>query len=323
MFFSLIIPVYNRPHEISELLESLTKQSYKYFEILVIEDGSLPELRCETLVKAFADRLNIRYFFKENSGQGFTRNFAFAQARGNYFVIFDSDVLVPPHYLETVKQAVETQNLDAYGGPDAALPDFTPIQRAISYSMTSVFTTGGIRGRKKNMGGTFHPRSFNMGLSKKVYDTVGGFLITRMAEDLEFSIRIIRAGFKVGLIPDAFVYHKRRTSLGQFFRQLHFFGRARINLSRFFPDELKIVHFFPMAFACFCVLIPLWGLVFPPFFWLSGALLLLFVLAIFIDSLRQNRSLEVALLSIPAAFTQLWGYGLGFMQEGWEKLTEK
>jgi glycosyltransferase involved in cell wall biosynthesis len=322
MIFSLIIPVYNRPDEVKELLESLTRQTYKNFEILVIEDGSKPELRCEEIVKSFQHELDVKYFFKENSGQGFTRNYAFERASGDFFIIYDSDIIVPEHYLQTVHHAIFKENLDAFGGPDAASPDFNDVQKAISYAMTSIFTTGGIRGRKKAVGGQFHPRSFNMGLSKKVYETVGGFIITRMAEDLEYSIRIIRAGFKVALIPEAYVYHKRRSTFSQFFKQLHFFGRARINLSRFFPEELKLVHFFPAAFTLFCLLIPIWWLIFKPFFYLSIVFLSLYVLAICIDATLQNKSLKIGLLGVVASFTQLFGYGFGFMQEGWKKLTK-
>ena len=274
LFFSVIIPVYNRPDELRELLSSLTRQTYTHFEVVVVEDGSV--IKADEVVAAFAGLLDIRYFFKENSGQGFTRNVGFEQARGDYFVIFDSDALIPPHYFAVVEQALTTRSpggtggiptLDAYGGPDAAHPDFTPIQKAISYSMTSPFTTGGIRGKGKNLGGTYHPRSFNMGLSRKVWETVGGYKLSRMGEDIEFAIRIIEHGFKTGLIPDAFIYHKRRTNFGQFFRQLRFFGRARINIARYYPGELKLVHTFPALFTVFLLLIPIWALISP---WLFG-----------------------------------------------------
>jgi glycosyltransferase involved in cell wall biosynthesis len=322
LFFSLIIPVYNRPQEIRELLQTLTRQTYPHFEVLVVEDGSQPELQCESIAQAFENQLNVKYFFKENSGQGFTRNYAFERATGDFFIIFDSDILVPEHYLQTVSEAIHTQKLDAFGGPDAASPDFTPMQKAISYSMTSLFTTGGIRGKKQAIG-QFHPRSFNMGLSRKVWETVGGFVITRMAEDLEFSIRIIRAGFRVGLIPEAFVFHKRRSTLGQFYRQLHFFGRARINLSRFYPDELKAVHYFPLAFTFFCCFLPIYFLLSRTLGSLATAGLLLYAALIFTDATLKNKSLKVGWLSIAAAFTQLFAYGLGFLEEGWRKWREK
>src|SRR6202012_4177411 len=246
MFFSIIIPLYNRPQEIKELLETLTLQTYKQFEVLVIEDGCVDD--AAEIVKSFTGKLDIKYFVKENEGQGFTRNFGFERAKGDYFVIFDSDCLIPADYLQIVNDHLNTNWLDAYGGPDAAHPSFTAVQKAISYSMTSPFTTGGIRGNKKGIG-QFHPRSFNMGVSRKVWEKVGGFIITRSGEDIEYSIRIHTAGFKIGLIPDAKVYHKRRTNFLQFYKQLHFFGRARINVYKFFPKELKLVHFFPAVFT--------------------------------------------------------------------------
>src|SRR6476661_5740453 len=250
MFFSVIIPLYNRPQEIDELLETLTRQTYTRFEVLVIEDGST--LDAAAIIDKYRDRLDIHYYVKENEGQGFTRNFAFKRANGDYFVIFDSDCLIPEHYLETVNNYLYEHKLDAYGGPDGAHDSFTPVQKAISYSMTSPFTTGGIRGNKKHIG-KFHPRSFNMGISRKVWEATDGFLLTRLGEDIEYSIRIQGNGFKSALIPEAIVYHKRRTSLLQFYKQLHFFGRARINIYKFFPAELKVVHFFPALFTLFLI----------------------------------------------------------------------
>ena len=320
MLFSVIIPLYNRPQEIKELLETLTVQTYKDFEVLVIEDGSKDD--AEDIVKSFADKLDVRYFKKQNEGQGFTRNFGFERAKGDYFVIFDSDCLIPENYFEIVNNYLKTNWLDAYGGPDDSHPSFTPVQKAISYSMTSPFTTGGIRGNKKGIG-QFHPRSFNMGVSRKVWETVGGFKITRSAEDLEYSIRIHTAGFKIGLIPDAKVYHKRRTNFKQFFKQIHFFGRARINLYKFFPNELKWVHFFPAVFTL--------GLIFTliaNLFWgwvaeVCDAFLALYILLIFFHAWLKNKSLKVALLGVIAAFTQLIAYGLGFMQDFWKRVVLK
>ena len=320
MFFSVIIPVYNRPDELRELLGSLTRQTYTHFEVVVVEDGST--VKADGVVADFAGRLTIRYFFKENSGQGFTRNVGFEQAKGDYFIIFDSDALIPPHYFAAVNQLLTTEWLDAYGGPDAAHPDFTPIQKAISYSMTSPFTTGGIRGKGKNLGGTYHPRSFNMGLSRTVWETVGGYKLTRMGEDIEFAIRIIEQGFKTGLIPDAFIYHKRRTNFGQFFRQVRFFGRARINIGRYYPAELKLVHAFPALFTVFVFLIPVWALVSSYLFAASLAGLLLLAGMLFIDAARKEKSVQVGILSVVAAFVQLTGYGIGFIREGWKRLRE-
>jgi len=320
MLFSIIIPLYNRPQEIKELLETLTLQTYKDFEVLVIEDGSVND--AEAIVKSFADKLDVRYYKKQNEGQGFTRNYGFKLAKGDYFVIFDSDCLIPENYLQTVNDYLKTNWLDAYGGPDDSHPSFTPIQKAISYSMTSPFTTGGIRGNKKGIG-QFHPRSFNMGVSRKVWETVGGFIITRSAEDLEYSIRIHSAGFKIGLIPDAKVYHKRRTNFLQFYKQIHFFGRARINLYTFFPKELKLVHFFPAVFTLgvlFTLIANIfWG-------WVAKTcdiLLAIWIMLIFFHALVKNKSLKVAFLSVIAAFIQLIAYGLGFMQDFWKRVVLK
>jgi glycosyltransferase involved in cell wall biosynthesis len=319
MFFSVIIPVYNRPQEVEELLESLTKQTYNDFETLIIEDGS--EEPCKDVVDQFKDELNIRYFVKENSGQGFSRNYGFERAKGDYFVVFDSDCLIPPHYFETVHKQLNKQWLDAYGGPDREHKSFTPVQKAISYAMTSPITTGGIRGNKKHTG-TFHPRSFNMGISREVFEKTDGYRITRMGEDIEFSIRIIENGFSTGLIPDAYVYHKRRTNLVEFFKQLHFFGRARINISRFYPSEIKGVHILPSLFTLgtvFLLTLPFWNI--DLFEILIIPYLALFAL-IFTHSSLKNKSLYIGLLSTVASFIQLTAYGIGFIREWWTKLRE-
>jgi glycosyltransferase involved in cell wall biosynthesis len=322
--YSIIIPLYNRPEEIDELLDSLTRQYYKHFEVIIVEDGSQRDAK--SIVESYADKLSIQYIFKENSGQGFSRNVGFKHAKGDYFIIFDSDCIIPPHYLQSVEEAIAANGYDLYGGPDAASEEFTDVQKAISYSMTSPFSTGGIRGKKKTLGGKFHPRSFNMGLSRKVYEKVGGFLITRMGEDIEYSIRIIQQGFQSGIIPDAYVYHKRRTSFQQFYKQLHFFGRARINISRFFPQELKLVHTFPALFLLFCLSQPLWlivqlitGL---PFFYSSAGLLLVYTVLIWLHAWFTTKNLYIALLSVRAVYTQLCAYGVGFLTEGWTKLTK-
>jgi glycosyltransferase involved in cell wall biosynthesis len=317
MFFSIIIPLYNRPQEIDELLHTLTQQTYTQFEVLVIEDGS--KLDARQIVESYSNKLDIKYYYKENEGQGFTRNFAFARANGDYFVIFDSDCLIPKNYLEIVKNYLYEHRLDAYGGPDAAHSSFTPVQKAISYSMTSPFTTGGIRGNKKHIG-QFHPRSFNMGISREVWEKTGGFILTRLGEDIEFSIRIHSLGFKIGLIPDAVVYHKRRTNFKQFYKQLHFFGRARINIYKYFPTELKLVHFFPAVFTLFLVFSLLTNILGLAIANLCNLFLAVYILLIFFHSWNVNKSAKVAFLSIFAAFIQLTAYGLGFMQDFWKRV---
>lgn len=316
MYFSIIIPVYNRPQEVNELLESLCKQSYTNFETLIIEDGS--DKSCKNIVDKYKDRLNIRYYYKENSGQGFSRNYGFERAEGDYFVVFDSDCIIPPHYIKTVNRYLQKHPVDAYGGPDRAHPDFTPIQKAISYAMTSPLSTGGTRGNEKHLG-TFHPRSFNMGISREVYEQTGGYRITRMGEDIEFSIRIIESGFSTALIENAFVYHKRRTNMIQFFKQLHFFGRARINISRFYPDEIKFIHFLPAFFTLgiiFFISLPFWNL---SLFKLLSIPLIVFIALILFHASYKNKSLAIGMLSVVAVFTQLIAYGLGFLQEAWTK----
>jgi glycosyltransferase involved in cell wall biosynthesis len=317
MFFSIIIPLYNRPQEIDELLHTLTKQNYLQFEVLIIEDGS--KIDAKAIVDSYTDRLDISYYFKENAGQGFARNFGFERAKGDYFIVFDSDCLIPPNYLETVKNYLLDEQLDAYGGPDGSHPSFTPVQKAISYSMTSPFTTGGIRGNKKHIG-TFHPRSFNMGISKEVWEKTGGFILTRLGEDIEFSIRIHSLGYKIGLIPDAVVYHKRRTDFFQFYKQLHFFGRARINIYKHFPSELKLVHFFPAFFTLFLLLSLFFNLFGSALAELCNTLLAIYVLLIFFHSWNVNKSSKVAFLSIAASMVQLAAYGLGFMQDFWKRI---
>lgn len=316
--YSVIIPIYNRPDEIDELLESLAQQAAPPFEVIIVEDGST--LRCDQVVEKYASLLNIQYFYKPNTGQGFSRNFGFERAKGDYFVVFDSDCLIPPHYFETVDRYLHQQPLDAFGGPDRAQEDFSIIQKAISYSMTSLFTTGGIRGNKRHLG-TFHPRSFNMGISREVFEKTRGYIIPRMGEDIEFSIRIIEMGFKTGLIEDAYVFHKRRTSLRQFYRQLHFFGRARINVSRFYPKEIKLVHAFPAVFTLGAVGLWFLPLLSTSFFFVALGLFVFYFFLIFGDSLVKTKSLPVAVVSIAAAFTQLFAYGVGFITEGVRKLV--
>ncbi|WP_199118012.1 glycosyltransferase family 2 protein [Pedobacter sp. ASV28] len=312
MFFSIIIPLYNRPQEIKELLSTLCRQTYTQFEVLVIEDGSVNDAK--DIVASFENELDVRYFYKENSGQGFSRNYGFERAKGDYFIIFDSDILVPSDYLEIVYNYLFEHQLDAFGGPDAAHDSFTPVQKAISYAMTSPFTTGGIRGNKKHIG-QFHPRSFNMGISREVYEQVGGFILTRLGEDIEYSIRIHEKGFKIGLIPAAKVYHKRRTSFKQFYKQLHFFGRARINIYKHFPSELKAVHFFPAIFTLGLGFTLLCNILYRPLAYVGNFFLGLYFLLIFFHALQVNKSIKIAFLSVIASFIQLTAYGLGFIQD--------
>ncbi len=319
-FYSIVIPVFNRPIEIDELLHSLTKQTFTNFEVIIVEDGSSE--KCDTIIDKYREKLDIQYFFKPNSGQGFSRNYGFERAKGDYYIVFDSDCLIPPHYFTAVEKALTEKKLDAYGGPDKAHPSFSIIQKAISYAMTSPFTTGGIRGSKKHVG-TFHPRSFNMGISKAVFEKTKGYIIPFKGEDIEFSIRIIKNGFKTGLIENAYVYHKRRTSLAQFYKQLHFFGTARINVARFFPKELKLIHalpaFFVIGFIVY-LLLPIFNFT---LFKLATFILVIYYGAIFIDATMKYKSIRVGLTSIATSFVQLTGYGIGFLKELWVKIFDK
>lgn len=327
IFFSAIIPLYNRPQEIDELLDSLTRQTYTAFEVLVIEDGSTRDAR--QLVEGYRERLDVHYYVKPNAGQGFARNFGFERAKGDYFVIFDSDCLIPADYFANVAAALTSRWLDAYGGPDAAHESFTPVQKAISYAMTSPFTTGGIRGNRKHVG-QFHPRSFNMGVSRNVWEQVGGFKLTRLGEDIEYSIRIHTAGFRIGLIHEAVVYHKRRTDFSQFYKQLHFFGRARINIYKHFPTELKLVHFFPSAFVLFGIVLVLFNLLriavggwFGQLVIAGNILLGAYTLLLLVHALAKTKSIKVALLSVVASYIQLGAYGLGFIQDFVKRIIRK
>ncbi|MBC7744753.1 MAG: glycosyltransferase [Flavobacterium sp.] len=317
MFFSIIIPLYNRPNEIDELLLTLTQQTYTQFEVLVIEDGSINDAK--KIVEKYKNQLDIKYYFKENEGQGFSRNYGFQRAKGEYFIVFDSDCLTPKSYLEIVKNHLFNNWLDAYGGPDGAHKSFTPVQKAISYSMTSFLTTGGIRGNKKHVG-HFHPRSFNMGISREVWEKTGGYILTRLGEDIEFSIRINSLGFKIGLIPCAMVYHKRRTDFIRFYKQLHFFGRARINIYKYYADELKIVHFLPALFTFFLIASLIINILNSDLAAICNFLLAVYIIFIFFHSWIENKSAKVAFLSIIAVFVQLTAYGLGFTQDFFRKI---
>lgn len=309
--YSIIVPVYNRPEEVDELLKSLVGQTYSNFEIVLVEDGSTKTSR--HLLDKYPT-LSFQYFFKPNSGPGPSRNEGFAIAKGEYFVVFDSDCIIPPTYLEIVEEALRQEHWDAWGGPDKAHDDFTLLQKAMGYTMASVFTTGGIRGGKQHVG-WFQPRSFNMGLSRKVYEVTGGFQLDRFAEDIDLSIRMRQSGFKVGLIEKAFVYHKRRTTFRQFFHQVYNFGRGRVLVGKRFPAEVKLTHWFPtlFTFGLLCWLIS--AFFSPLLFQLGGLFISIYLSAILIHGAFSYKSIWVGLLSVPAAIIQLTGYGLGFISE--------
>ena len=348
MKYSIIVPVFNRPDEVDELLESLCSQTFKDFEVVIVEDGS--KKPCKDVCDKYADILDLHYYLKENSGPGQSRNYGVERAQGEYVIVLDSDVIVPDNYLESINATLNTQHskIAAWGGPDAAHPSFTPVQKAISYSMTSFFTTGGIRGGKAKLD-KFYPRSFNMGIRRDVYQQLGGFSKMRFGEDIDFSYRIVEAGYKPRLFPDAWVWHKRRTDFRKFFRQVYNSGIARINLEKRHPGTMKLVHLLPMVFTLGvigCLLLILAGAgLYVEGEWLDtnglrptdnmhqgvgfvccvlGLFpLLLYSTVIFVDSSIRNRSLWVGLLSIPAAFTQLMGYGFGFIVAWWKRCVLK
>ncbi len=314
MKYSFIIPVYNRPDEVDELLQSMTHQTLTDFEVIVVEDGSARD--CKEVCARYAGKLDLHYYMKENSGPGQSRNYGAERARGEYLIILDSDVVLPEGYLQSVDDELRTLPADAFGGPDCAHPSFTPTQKAISYSMTSFFTTGGIRGGKKKMD-KFYPRSFNMGIRRDVYMALGGFSRMRFGEDIDFSIRIFKAGHACRLFPGAWVWHKRRTDFRKFFRQVYNSGIARINLYKKYPESLKIVHLMPAAFTAGTALLVVLAAVMCQPLWLAP--IVLYALMILADSSIHNRSLRIGLLSVAAAFVQLTGYGLGFFNAWWKR----
>ena len=316
MKYSIIVPVFNRPDEVDELLESLCHQDVKDFEVIIVEDGS--KKPCKDVCDKYASILDLHYYYKENSGPGQSRNYGAERANGEWLIVLDSDVVLPKYYLRNVENGM--RNEDAFGGPDASHPSFTPIQKAISYSMTSFFTTGGIRGGKGKKLDKFFPRSYNMGIRREVYQELGGFTKMRFGEDIDISYRIIEAGYKTALIPEAWVWHKRRTDFRKFFRQVYNSGIARINLEKRHPGTMKLVHLLPTVFTvgvlgCLLLAPFCYGLTLLP--------LMLYCLLILADSSRQNSSLWVGLLSIPAAFTQLMGYGFGFIESWWKRCVLK
>ena len=345
MKYSIIVPVFNRPDEVDELLESLCHQEVKDFEVIIVEDGS--KKPCKDVCDKYAGILDLHYYYKENSGPGQSRNYGAERANGEWIIVLDSDVVLPKDYLRNVESGM--RNEDAFGGPDSAHPDFTPIQKAISYSMTSFFTTGGIRGGKGKKLDKFFPRSYNMGIRREVYQELGGFSKMRFGEDIDFSYRIVEAGYKTALIPEAWVWHKRRTDFRKFFRQVYNSGIARINLEKRHPGTLKLVHLLPTVFTLgviVCLLVfalgaslyiegewlDAYGLrpddnmhqgVGFVFCVLASLPLLFYSSVICIDSSIRNRSLRVGLLSIPAAFVQLMGYGLGFIESWWKRCILK
>jgi glycosyltransferase involved in cell wall biosynthesis len=320
MRYSIIIPVYNRPDEVDELLQSLTEQTVKDFEVVIVEDGS--KTPCKDVVDKYVGELHLIYYYKENGGPGPARNYGVERAKGDYVLILDSDCVLPPTYIEAIEAELNSNPCDAFGGPDRAHESFTPVQKAISYSMTSFFTTGGIRGGKKKLD-KFYPRSFNMGVRREVYNALGGFSKMRFGEDIDFSIRIFKGGYKCRLFPEAWVWHKRRTDMDKFFKQVFNSGIARINLEKRHPGSMKLVHLLPTAFTIGVIGLIIAALVLRfmgSWMWLYALLPIeLYCLLLFIDASIQNKSMVIGILAVEAAFVQLFGYGLGFIKAWWQR----
>ena len=320
MKYSFVIPVYNRPDEVDELLESLMRQTVRDFDVLVMEDGS--SVPCREVVERYASQLDVHYYTKPNSGPGQTRNYGVERSTADYVIILDSDVVLPEGYLAAVDAELTAHPCDAFGGPDRAHESFSPIQKAINYAMTSFFTTGGIRGGKKKMD-KFYPRSFNMGVNRQVYIDLKGFSEMRFGEDIDFSTRIFEGGYSCRLFPEAWVWHKRRTDLRKFFKQVHNSGIARINLMKRHPGTLKLVHTLPAVFTLGCLLLVVLAVAGAvagcPWWWTALLPFALFALIIFADATRLSHSAGVGLRAVAASYVQLWGYGSGFWRAWWQR----
>lgn len=305
--FSIIIPVFNRPQELTELLQSLAEQTFADFEVVVVEDGST--LASDSVVANFVQKIAVKYIVKPNSGPALSRNMGAREASADWFLFLDSDCVAPAEYFAQIDKYLTANDVDVFGGADRASVDFTKIQKAINYSMTSFFTTGGIRGGVKSME-KFHPRSFNMGVSRRAFEALGGFADMRFGEDVDLSIRLLAAGYRSALIDDGWVYHKRRVDFSKFFRQVRASGGARITLSRKHPRTLRLVHLLPAAFTVFV------GISVVGAFFCEWALLPLaiYAVAVAVDAVRRNdNDVQVGGLAVAAAFTQLIGYGVGFL----------
>ncbi|MDE6096802.1 MAG: glycosyltransferase [Muribaculaceae bacterium] len=306
LMFSIIIPVYNRPDEIADLLASLAKQTDNGFETIIVEDGST--VRCDRQCGEYDDRIRIKYFYKDNEGRSIARNYGIDRADGDFFIFVDSDCILPPDYIARLREALKSNPSDCFGGPDAAHESFSDIQKAINYAMTSFLTTGGIRGGKVSME-KFTPRTFNMGFSRKVYDKVGGFR-EMFSEDIDMSTRIRLAGFKISLYPEVAVFHKRRVDFKKFWRQVHVFGMSRITLQLLYPGSMKAVHWLPAVFVIGSA-----AMIVAAFFCKWAIIpLLLYIIALWIWGIISTRSLKIGSMGVAASLVQLTGYGTGFIR---------
>lgn len=319
MHFSIVIPVYNRPQEIKELLESLVHQEYKNFEVLIVEDGS--SVTCKDVVGLYQNKLKILYLYQNNQGQGFARNFGMSKALGDYFVFFDSDCSVPPQYFDVLNQAIKQRKLDAHGGPDAAGEEFSVFQKAINFSMTSFWTTGGIRGKLKDLS-KYQARGYNMGFSREVYRMTRGFIDPNQGEDIELSIRIKKMGYKLELVKEAFVYHKRKNTFWTFLKQSFSFGRNRVNVSRYHPGAIKPVHFLPVVFLSGLMGWAILSFFNQLLFYVGAVFFASWTIGVMVSAILQTKSLAVGLTSVFTSYGQLLSYGSGFLWEFFHKITK-
>jgi glycosyltransferase involved in cell wall biosynthesis len=311
--YSVIIPIYNRPEELDELLESLKLQTYTDFEIIIVEDGS--ELSSEQIAKKFAHVLHIQYFSKKNEGQGFARNYGAEYAKGEFLVFFDSDVIVPPKYFETVELFLQKNNIEAFGGEDKASVDFSVFQKALSYAMTSILTTGGIRNTNKNIGGSYQIRSYNCGIKLALFKKIGGFKKTNMGEDMELNNRLEKIGTIKCLIPHAGVYHKRRGNFKSFYQQVFSFGQTRVQLKKRFGIPIKLVHLFPVSFVIYTVIACFLIFTSNPYSLVPILLIVFYFSVILVHASISSKNLKIGILSVMASFIQQVAYGLGFLKE--------
>ncbi len=305
--YSIIVPVYNRPAEVADLLESLAGQTARNFEVILVEDGST--VPCREIAERYSGKLDLKYFFKENEGRSIARNYGMERASGTFFIFFDSDCVIPADYFAKLNAMAVEKPFDCFGGPDAADESFSTSQKAINHAMTSFLTTGGIRGGKISLE-KFTPRTFNMGFSRAVYNLVGGFR-EMFSEDIDMSTRIRLAGFSIGLYPDMPVYHKRRLDFRKFIRQVYVFGMSRITLKLLYPDTLKAVHWLPAIFVLGVVAMLLLAIFASPWWMLP---LGIYLLAISISALVSTHSVIIAAKAVPASLIQLGGYGCGFIK---------
>lgn len=305
--YSFIIPVFNRPNEIRELLESFNLVEFERdYEIVIIEDGSSE--KSDVVIEEFNQLLNISYHFKPNSGPGDSRNYGMQRAQGDYFIVLDSDVILPPNYLQEVDKFLNLNYVHAFGGPDDAHASFSDLQKAINYAMTSVLTTGGIRGGKKQIG-KFQPRSFNMGISKEAFEATGGYGKIHPGEDPDLTFRIWNAGFETALISDAKVFHKRRISWRSFRTQVYKFGVVRPILSKWHKGTGKITFWFPTLFTIYLIM----ALGISPICQLPLLTILIYLLLIISNALSKTKSVKIAAMSVATTLIQFTSYGYGFL----------